>query len=293
MVNDNFCAFILTHGRPDNVITYKTLLKSGYTGKIYIIIDDEDETADRYYEVFGDKVIMFDKKAIAETFDEGDNFDDRRAIVYARNACFDIAKDLGIKHFIQLDDDYTVFFYMYDTQDEFKRKEIKKIDRIFGLFVEYLEKSNAETLAFLQGGDIMGGGDCGCLVRNRYPFRKRKAMNSFFCSTDKPLNFIGRINEDVNTFLNSGSVGKLFMSIPKIILNQKQTQSNDGGMTDIYVDSGTYIKSFYAIIFNPSCVVIHMMGRCNKRLHHQISWANAVPVILDEKYKINKPAMVE
>ena len=29
-----------------------------------------------------------------------------RAIVYARNACFDLAKDLGITYFIQLDDDY-------------------------------------------------------------------------------------------------------------------------------------------------------------------------------------------
>jgi len=284
-MNDDFCAFILTHGRPDNVITYSTLLKSGYTGKIYIVIDNEDNAAERYFDVFGDKVIMFDKKAVAETFDEGDNFDDRRSIVYARNACFDIAKELGIKHFIQLDDDYTVFFYMYNCEKEFKRKEIKKIDIIFDSFIKYFDSCDVEAIAFLQGGDLIGGGDNTHLKNNHYPFRKRKAMNSFFCSANKPINFIGRINEDVNTFLNSGSMGKIFMSIPKIILNQKATQSNGGGMTDIYMDSGTYIKSFYAILFNPSCVKIRMMGRNHKRLHHSISWNNAIPAILDEKHK--------
>ena len=83
-------------------------------------------------------------------------------------------------------------------------------------------------------------------------------------------------------------MGKIFMSIPKIILNQKATQSNGGGMTDIYMDSGTYIKSFYAILFNPSCVKIRMMGRNHKRLHHSISWNNAIPAILDEKHKKEK-----
>ena len=49
---------------------------------------------------------MFDKLEISKKFDEFDNFDDRRAIVYARNASFEIAKKLGLKYFLQLDDDY-------------------------------------------------------------------------------------------------------------------------------------------------------------------------------------------
>lgn len=55
---------------------------------------------------------MFDKPKIAKTFDEADNFDDRRAIVYARNACFQIARKLGYKYFIELDDDYDVFLLL-------------------------------------------------------------------------------------------------------------------------------------------------------------------------------------
>ena len=40
MVRDNFAIFILSHGRPDEVFTVKTLQKVGYTGKYYFIIDN-------------------------------------------------------------------------------------------------------------------------------------------------------------------------------------------------------------------------------------------------------------
>ena len=85
-MNKDFAVFILTHGRPDNVVTYNTIKNQGYTGKVYIIIDNEDKTAKKYYENYKDKVIMFNKKEISKTFDEADNFEDRRSIVYARNA---------------------------------------------------------------------------------------------------------------------------------------------------------------------------------------------------------------
>ncbi|EFN6257501.1 hypothetical protein FVI12_21595 [Escherichia coli] len=46
-MRDDFCAFILTHGRPDKVLTYRTLRRAGYTGKIFIVVDDEDKTRKR------------------------------------------------------------------------------------------------------------------------------------------------------------------------------------------------------------------------------------------------------
>jgi len=44
MENKDFAVFILSHGRPNDVITYKTIIKQGYTGKIFIILDNEDNT---------------------------------------------------------------------------------------------------------------------------------------------------------------------------------------------------------------------------------------------------------
>lgn len=284
MENKDFAVFILTHGRPDNVMTYNTLKKSGYTGNIYIVIDNEDKSAEKYYENFGDKVIMFDKKEIAKTFDEADNFEDRRAIVYARNACFNIAKDLSIKYFIQLDDDYTKFDYRINSKGNYPSGhfKIKKIDKVLDIMLEFYKTIPAKTIAMSQGGDFIGGSQNSNATN---PKLKRKCMNSFICSTERPFKFNGRINEDVNTYTRNASVGDIFLTVPIISLTQGQTQSNDGGMTDIYLDKGTYIKSFYSVIFQPSSVKVALMGDKNMRLHHRVNWNATTPVILDEKYK--------
>jgi hypothetical protein len=153
---DDFAVFILTHGRADNVITYKTLQRAGYTGRVYIVIDNEDKQADRYYQNFGDKVIMFDKAAMAETFDEGDNFQDRRAIIYARNACFDIAEKLGIEYFMQLDDDYYNLCYKINGRFEYVNSDYSttfiNADAVFSLLLEFYKHVVCASLAIGQGG---------------------------------------------------------------------------------------------------------------------------------------------
>ena len=53
MKNKDFAIFILTHGRSDNVKTYKMLSKVGYSGKTYFIIDDEDDQLENYIKNFG------------------------------------------------------------------------------------------------------------------------------------------------------------------------------------------------------------------------------------------------
>src|SRR3954470_19379159 len=133
MRNRDFCAFILTNGRPDRVYTYDTLKGCGYTGEIYIVIDDEDSTRDEYVKRYGDQVLIFSKSEIVKTFDEGDNFNDRRAIIYARNACFQVAKKVRHKYFIQLDDDYTAFRYKINSRGEYidSNERIKSLDVIF------------------------------------------------------------------------------------------------------------------------------------------------------------------
>ena len=148
--------FILTHGRANNVYTLKTLRKHGYTGKVIFVIDNEDKQADEYYKKYED-VEMFDKKAIAKTFDEADNFEDRRAIIYARNACFDIAKKFGYKYFIEMDDDYTYFEYRVYSADIQKPKNVFNLDAVFLSLLEFYKSTNFATISMAQGGDFIGG----------------------------------------------------------------------------------------------------------------------------------------
>jgi len=132
--------FILSHGRPDRVFTVRTLERAGYTGDWYIVIDNEDKTADEYYRRFGeDRVIMFDKPAIAKTFDTADNFDDRKTIVFARNACFEIADRLGYTHFMELDDDYTSISFRFNRKGEFKNRPLRNLDYVMHRMIEFYD----------------------------------------------------------------------------------------------------------------------------------------------------------
>lgn len=281
-MRDDFAIFILTHGRPYNVLTDATLKKCGNTNKVYYVIDNEDKYADRYYWNFGkENVIMFDKKKKSTEFDTMDLSEDRRAIVYARNACFDIAKDLGIKYFLELDDDYTEFRSRIWDGEQLTSIYLKDMDSVVDEMIEFLDTSGALTVAFSQTGDYIGG--TGSKVFNER--LTRKAMNSFFCRTDRKFDFIGRINEDVNTYVTLGSRGNLLFTVADMSLNQLDTQNNAGGMTDLYLDSGTYVKSFYTVISNPSSVKIGEMGDGHRRIHHFIDWEKAVPKIISDRYR--------
>lgn len=279
----NFAVFILTHGRPDKVYTYKTLRSHGYTGKIYIVIDDEDAAENEYRKKFGDEVVQFSKDEIGKTFDLGDNFVDKRGvIIYARNACFELAKELGIEYFIELDDDYTNFSFRFDAEWKFKAKTIKNLDRIFEIMIDFYVKcgDKCKTIAMAQGGDFVGGGNG---TFGKEVVLKRKAMNTFICSINRPFKFVGRINEDVNTYTSETYRGLLFLSFSMLCMNQVRTQSNSGGMTEVYLESGTYLKSFYSVMYHPAGVKVKLMTTKNSRLHHVICWNATAPRIVREE----------
>lgn len=280
---EDFCAFILTHGRPENVITYKTLKCLGYTGKIYLVVDDEDSSLPLYREKYGEQVLVFSKDEVAKGFDLADTFHEKKgAVIFARNACFELAKRVGCNHFIQLDDDYTDFVIRVMSQGKLLAR-YASLDQIFAAVFHYYRSIPALSVALAQGGDFIGGVNSQ-MFRNGYRM-KRKAMNSFFCSLDRPFQFVGRINEDVNTYTTLGSRGALFLTIPHFQLSQKQTQANAGGMTGTYLENGTYFKSFYSVMMQPSSVKIALMGDHHKRIHHRVYWDKCVPKIINQKYK--------
>jgi hypothetical protein len=286
MIDEDFAVFILTYGRSENIKTLKTLKRFGYTGKIYFICSDDDKQLDKYKELYTKQVLVFSKKEYKNTFDIGDNFDDERVVVYARNACFDLAKKVGVKYFLVLDDDYTDFSYRFNGELSYNkgRGYINNVDDIFKAVLDYYKTIPAKTIALSQNGDWIGGHNSGWAKELKL---KRKCMNSFFCSTERPFKFTGRINEDVNAYTRLGAVGDLFLTIPNVSLKQTDTQANDGGLTEIYLSQGTYVKSFYSVMFSPSSVKVAMLNTERSRLHHRVSWNNAIPKILNEKHKRN------
>jgi len=97
--------------------------------------------------------------------------------------------------------------------------------------------------------------------------------------------FVGKLNEDVCTYTWLGSRGYLFLTIPFAMVKPAGTQSMKGGISDLYKKVGTYVKTFYAVMYMPSAVKVAVMTTSHARVHHKVYWENCVPQILSEKWK--------
>lgn len=271
-----FAIFILAHGRPEYKKTWDCLHRSGYSGNIVLIVDNQDKTKEDYQKLYGEQnVHIFDKEEVASWTDSMNNFKDRKAAVFARNVCWEVAKERGYDYFCVIDDDTEAFCH---KQVEKERRSFR-FGEVCEYFVEYLINTPFLSIAFSQGGDHIGGYNP---EKRNY---KRKCMNSWFCKTDRPFKFFGTMNDDINACIANGIRGGLFLTIYTYMLHQPLTQSVQGGVTEAYKKYGTYVKSFYSVILSPSSIKIAMMGQTSPRLHHKINWTKTVPCIISEKYK--------
>ena len=280
MLRDDFAALILTHGRPDNVLTLRTLAGAGYSGRWYLVLDDEDATRPQYVERFGaDRVITFSKAAVAAGMDLADAGGTMSAVVFARNACDRIAADLGLTRYIQLDDDYLTCMYRYTDAITLRHTDVRRLDDVLAAMLDFHDASGALTVCFAQGGDYLGG------IHDKFQQAVlRKAMNTFICRTGAPIGFLGRINEDVNAYVTHGGRGARMFTITDVCMFQGMTQQNAGGMTSAYT-GGTYAKSFYPVMMRPDAVTIRMMGPHHPRPHHRVHWNRAVPKIISSRWQ--------
>lgn len=110
-------------------------------------------------------------------------------------------------------------------------------------------------------------------------------MNVWFMRTDRPFAYRGLTNEDTNMYVSLGGIGKLMFTVTNVSVNQLITQTNSGGLTDIYKEDGTFVKSFYSVMCRPDCVKVGAMGNAHMRMHHNVDWNFCVPKILNPKWK--------
>jgi len=282
-MRDDLCVFILSHGRAGNAPSTRSIERHGYTGDWYIVVDAEDQVDDYVTEYGEDSVIYLDKDGALPETDRADNFDQRDTPLYSRNQLWDLADELGYDFFWVLDDDYTNFQYRFDEEFEYNPITTYELDGLLDPAVEFLEQSGADTLCIAQGGDFIGGAESQFADGVQL---KQKAMNSFLCKTNRQFEYRGTMNDDVNTYVRASQYGKLFFTTNIASIEQGSTQQNDGGITDLYKAEGTYVKSFYTILFAPSCTSLtKLAGRSAERIHHKISWRNAVPKIVPESAK--------
>lgn len=273
MQNYNFGIFIYCWGRPDFDNTIKSLRRCGYTGKIYCLLDDLDETRLQYIAKYGEEnCYVFDKKAVAKETDLMNNFNNLASTVLVSNVIFSAAKHFNLDYFAVMCDDYTQFSHKRN-----KERRTRKLNEVFDVFVDFLKNTQkVSCIAMAQGGDYATADK---------PLVKRKVMNSFICATNRPFRFCGAMNDDVNMYVSNGIRGKIYLTYNRFMLHQPPTQVVDGGLSEVYKKYNTYVKSFYSVMLWPSGIKVAMMGDKHPRIHHKIDYNATFPMIIRESFK--------
>jgi hypothetical protein len=70
-----------------------------------------------------------------------------------------------------------------------------------------------------------------------------------------------------------------------VVIHQHQSQTT-GGMSETYKEFGTYVKSFYSVMQNPSFVKIGILRSPSSfRIHHKINKRFGVVKVISSRYK--------
>lgn len=185
-----------------------------------------------------------------------------------------------------MDDDYLSIRYRWNSLDDdwgchsMKGKRATNLDALFDASFDLLDDTQAQVFSFSQGGDMIGGAG----GKGGHRLVERKVMNTHFIDVNRPFEFRGFVNEDVNLYVERPFNTFMFQT-NRVTLIPKITQKSKGGATDMYLDLGTYVKSFMSVICAPSCVKVdYRIGR----VHHCVDYKYCCPKILESKWKKKK-----
>jgi hypothetical protein len=246
-----FAVFILTHGRPHNQLTVKTLQDLGYDGDLYLVVDDQDNTFDEYVKVWGaDKVVVFHKDHFIKHTDTGLHNPVPKFAVFARNAIEFIARTMGYKTFMMLDDDITKLRVRLPVGNSLKSFQFNgNFNSILKMSVDFVLDCNIAC---------MGLGFCNLYIGgvenfNKENPRQRLCAEAFIRNTSHPMLWRLNMVEDLITSIDAAMRGEVWFQFLPIQCEIKISEGVvEGGNSDVYRQLGMYRISFMPVIAYPS-----------------------------------------
>lgn len=268
--------FIPSYHRPKNLRTVKYFRKIGWDMRyITVFIDDETDDISEYEETaseYGFNLHVFDMEEARRKYDYVHRASQsRRSAGQARNMFQDYATEKDIDFYVVIDDD-TQMFTSYMQRHKLKDCDI--IRRSFLAIEDLMRKRKIGVMGFPQQGDFLGGYKQGLFIR--------KVMNTTFYLL--PYIYRGeRGVQDDDTSLFTGIINEgLFTGTIQhsIVLQQVQSATQEGGLTDLYNECKLLNKALVTVIQFPSAIFAEKQESNGNRVHHKIRYKHLGPVII-------------
>lgn len=275
-----YAVFILSHGRPHYQLTLDTLIRCGYSGDWYIVVDNLDKTVQEYKDLYGEHILVFDKLEYVRRTECGLAEPKINFAVFARNAIEDLAVQLGYQYFIMMDDDLTKFRYRYDDDGHFRSLTITdNLDEVFNSYVEYLHTANVACLCFGVHNNYMRGTD---MLYIESP-RLRLCFTVYFRNTSFKVDWLLNMCEDRITSIAHGRDGQVWLQLLQVQVDTVPIGGEvEGGNSEVYRSVDKFQQTFFPVVIFPDCNYCTMWkGKWITSLHLE----NVCPKIIGGEYK--------
>ena len=207
-MKNNIAYFIASYGKPDDMPTLNALMRCKAEYPIYIVVGTDEPKLDRYKEVFGDNLLIFDKADYVDKIDDiGIYAKTHKVCTYSRLAVNDFAKSLGIQYVVYLFDDIHYFQIRYADKTTHKIKSIRdfSFDKMMDCYVHILASSeDVYMVSAPQSSFYIGVNEA-----QTYKYTTRNG-NMLMYDVNKPLNvYRSSILEDMDIVIANNKIGKM------------------------------------------------------------------------------------
>lgn len=260
--------FIPTHGRAKSQVTMNMLLDCGFTGDIWLVCDNLDDSLDEYIELYGDRVLVFDKRDWAMRTDRLTNEVELGTVLYARNYIQWVGEQKGYDVIGVFDDDLDSFSIRYELDGRLQTHLMEDgMDDLIAGIIEFVLDGNIMAMSLAHNGGYFGG-----LEGEFKEGLTRNPSGAWFMNlTEKlPQCFRGIVNEDSIYVRDAGRVGGLVFKLMDVMFSTPKRGTNEGGHSEMYSEMSKYIHSSYVKIASPSTMSMLDDGgrRTNRKAIH-------------------------
>lgn len=277
-----FAVFILSHKRADRVQTFSALRTAGYTGTIYVVVDDEDPQLDTYKSLYDKELIIFAKSDFMFKVDTIIVTNQKSSPIYARCFIEHKAKELKLDAFMMIDDDMPTFRYRWIDGDKVRSLSMKQgMDDVLNLYAQYIIDHDIATTSFVHTMFYIGGTQ----GLDKRITEQRELNGVFIRNTKFDVDWVGIIRHDMIANLLTSKRGYIWWALPFVVfetLPMNEVGVNEGGMKATYDMLDHYRRSFLGVIASPSNCKI---GCANGRIKIACDWNKACSKIISGRYK--------
>lgn len=263
--------FIISHGRPDEQLTYNLFVSNGISSDdIFIVCDDLDETLQEYIANYKDNVLIFDKQKYMELCDGGVQKPTGIHAVYARNAAIDFAKVKGYQYFIVADDDIKSLHHRVIEDEKLKAYPVKNINDCLLSCIDFMNtNTHLSCIGFGTNNTFIGGTNA-AIYKRGFDYM---AVNIALYRAETPIQYASECQEDLAASILYNQRGKMIFSCG--LLQQsaivKGENKEGGGIEGHYDKSNDYYRHFGTLIYVPATIVMRLDSNTfTKKVHEQL-----------------------